>query len=387
MQADILGASAIRRMFEEGTRLKAIHGADAVFDFSLGNPSAPPPREVDLKLAELARSSSSDDHRYMNNAGLPAVRDAVAKLLRERSPFEFTASQIVMTCGAAGAINVFLRTVIDPGDEVVLLAPYFSEYPFYIRNHGGATVVCPTTDDFFPSIPAIEKSLTAKTRVVLINTPNNPTGVAYDQTTVDAIGRLCDQHSRKIGRSVYLLMDEPYRAIRYTQKPHPDVFRSTRNAVLVTSHSKDLGLAGERIGWLAIHPEMDGGADLFAGLSVANRVLGFVNAPALMQRLLPFVAGLSVDVDLYRRNRDLFWQGLTEIGYRMPTPEGAFFLFPDVPGGDDVEFCRRLCEDHRILCVPGLTFGAPGRMRISYAVPEKTIVDALPHFRAAFAAK
>ncbi len=383
MRETIKSSSWIRQMFEEGARLKQRFGRDNVFDFTLGNPSVPPPPAFFEILQKVARESDAADHRYMNNTGLESVREKIAGRLSAEHGLKVTAQSVVMTCGAAGALNILLKSILDPGDEIMVLTPYFPEYLFYIANHGGVPCLVDTDDNFQPDPSRIAEALTSKTRAIIINTPNNPTGVVYTQEMVNAIGEVIDGHSATHGRNTYLILDEPYHRIRYTDEPHPSIFEATPNGVLITSYSKDLGLAGERIGYVALHPELLGLGDMFSALSIATRVLGFVNAPAFMQRVVAECGGLAVDVAAYRRNRDRLYTALQKIGFEMADPDGSFFLFPKAPGGDDIQFCSQL-KKHRVLCVPGRGFGREGYIRISYAVPPEVIERAIPLFEQAF---
>lgn len=372
-------------MFEEGNRLKRIHGEDQVYDFSLGNPSVPPPSRFREVLAEVAAESQAADHRYMTNVGLEATRAWVAERAEATHAMKgFGPEHVVMTCGAAGGLNILLRSILDEGDEVILLTPFFPEYTFYIENQGGRIVTVATDADFQPDLGAIEAAITDRTRAILLNSPNNPTGVVYEAERVSALGALVDRIADGRDEPLFLIADEPYRRLVYTDAEIESVPRTCRNGIVVTSFSKDLGLAGERIGYVLLNPRYEQSAALFGAMAVATRTLGFVNAPAFMQRVLPRCGDLAVDIERYRKNRDLIFHGLRDAGYSMPAPNGAFFLFPAVPGGDDVDFCRRL-RDRRVLTVPGRGFGTPGHIRISYAVPEHVIRGALPHFADAMA--
>ena len=381
MRETVKGASFIRQAFEEGVRLKRELGEDRVFDLSLGNPSAPPPPEVFAALRECAAESRAEDHRYMTNAGRLDLRTELAQRLSRQHGMALGPEHVVMTCGAAGGLNVLLKSVLDPGDEVIVLVPYFPEYLFYIQNHGGRPRAVPCDADFQPDLAAIEAALGPRTRAIIVNTPNNPSGVVYAPERVEAIGRLIDAHSDRIGRPVYLFSDEPYRRVRYVPGEHPSALRCSRHGFVVTSYSKELGLAGERIGYVVLNPRSPGIADLFAALGIATRILGFVNAPAFMQRVIRRCADALVDLGSYRENRDILWQAMTAAGYEMPHPDGAFFLFPAVPGGDDIAFCRAL-KEKLVLVVPGTGFGCPGRFRVSYAVPRRVVEAAAPLFAA-----
>ncbi len=373
-------SSWIRKMFEEGTRLKNEFGADQVYDFSLGNPDLPPPEAFQKTLQEVAADESDGRHAYMANAGLMETRQAIADHLVKEQGVAISGDEILMTCGAAGALNVVLKTVLDPGDEVVTPAPFFVEYRFYADNHGGNLVTVPTHADFTLDLDALEKAIGPQTKVVIINSPNNPTGQVYDKSSLTALGELLTTKSKALGRTIYLVSDEPYRKIVYDQIEVPSIFSAYPETLVCTSYSKDLSIPGERLGFIAIHPDATYKADLLAGLNLANRILGFVNAPALMQRVAAKLQGEKVDVNRYQKRRDLLCNGLADAGYTFTTPPGAFYLFPQSPIEDDVAFVRALQEE-RILVVPGSGFGGPGHFRISYCVPEKTIADALPGFK------
>ena len=376
------GGSWIRKMFEEGARLKKIHGAENVFDFSLGNPNIPPPDAVRKKLMELASSEDPGIHGYMPNAGLLDTRVAVSDYLSREFCIDLGPDQIVVTCGAAGALNIIFKALLDPGDEVLVPAPYFVEYAFYADNHGGSLRTVPTKEDFSLDLDALESAVGAATKIVLINSPNNPTGQIYSAGALAELGALLNRKSREHGRAIYLVSDEPYRKIVYDNQTVPCVFSCYTNTLVATSYSKDLSLPGERIGFVGIHPGADDLDNLRGALALANRILGFVNAPGLMQRLIGELQGASVDVSLYRRKRDVLVSGLQAAGYQITAPPGAFYLFPPSPLPDDVRFVRLLQEEN-ILTVPGSGFGGPGHFRIAYCVDDGTIERSLPGFRRA----
>jgi len=381
--ADLMqGASWIRRMFEEGARLKAEHGADAVQDFSLGNPVLEPPPSVREALRAALDDPAPGRHRYMPNAGFPEVRRAVAAFLSKDFGVPFAEERVLMCVGAGGGLNVVLKAILDPGDEVVALAPYFPEYRFYVDNHGGTMRPVPTGPGFLPDAAAVEAALTPRTAAVLVNSPNNPTGVAYGQSDLDALGEVLRRHRERTGRVVHLVSDEPYRRILFDGRAAPSVFRASGAAILVTSHSKDLALPGERIGVIAIGPECPDGAALAAACTFAQRTLGFVNAPALQQRAVATLQGASVDPEIYRRKRDFLCEALGRLGYEFERPGGAFYLFPRAPGGDDVAFVRRLLRE-RVLVVPGSGFGTPGWFRLAYCVEDRDLERSLPGFERA----
>ncbi|ABA89129.1 amino acid aminotransferase, putative [Syntrophotalea carbinolica DSM 2380] len=371
-------ASWIRKMFEEGSRLKAIYGEDQVFDFTLGNPSTEPPKAFNKALQELALNPQPGMHRYMNNAGYPETREAVARHLSKVAQSPVEAGHIIMTCGAGGALNVTLKTILDPGDEVIILAPYFVEYIFYVDNHGGTTKTVPTRKDSFQlDIDAIEAAIGPKTRAIIINSPNNPTGVIYPPEDLQTLGDMLERKQQELDRTLFVLSDEPYARLSYDHAEVPCIFSHVRNAVIVTSHSKDLALPGERIGYLAANPAMDEVQKFMEGAIFCNRVLGFVNAPALMQRLVAGLQDESVDIADYQAKRDVLYNHLSALGFRMVKPQGGFYLFPESPMEDDVAFAR-LTQEHRVLVVPGQGFGTPGYFRIAYCIPMETIQASLP---------
>ena len=375
--------SFIRKMFEEGDKLKAKHGQENVFDFSLGNPNLDPPERVNRRLIEILNQPIPALHGYMSNAGYPETRRAVADFLSREHDLSFSEQDVVMTCGAAGALNAVLKALMEPGEEIIVLAPYFVEYLFYTDNVQGVPVVVPTRPDFSLDVKAIEQALTPKTKAVLINSPNNPTGKVYDEKSLRQLGDLLNRIYKEQGQVIYLLGDEPYRKIVYDQIQVPSIFQACRQSISVTSYSKDLSLPGERIGYLAVHPQIPEKEELLAACAFTNRILGFVNAPALMQRLLPEVQGLTVDVEIYKKKRDIFYRGLSQIGYQLTKPEGAFYLFPRSPIPDDVAFVQALQEE-LILVVPGMGFGAPGYFRIAYCAPDSTIEKSLAGFEKVF---
>jgi len=370
----IANSSWIRKMFEEGELLRQQYGADQVYDFTLGNPDVEPPKAFHAEFLKLAQAPLPGMHRYMNNAGYADTRSAVAKALSAASELPVEAGQVVMTCGAGGALNVVLKTVLNPGDEVIILTPFFVEYKFYIDNHGGVPVVAATDPETFQlDIEAIGAAITPKTRALIICSPNNPTGVIYPAESLARLGELMSAKEKEFGRQICVISDEPYARISYDGKSVPNIFRYVANSVIVTSHSKDLALPGERIGYLAANPRMNKVEQFMEGAVFSNRVLGFVNAPALMQRLVADLQHVSVDINAYQEKRDLLYNALTGLGFQMVKPDGAFYLFPKSPLADDVEFVR-LAQKHRILLVPGAGFGAPGYFRIAYCV-EKSMIE------------
>ncbi|MCK4621921.1 MAG: pyridoxal phosphate-dependent aminotransferase [Desulfuromonadales bacterium] len=372
----IQGASWIRKMFEEGAALRQQYGADQVFDFTLGNPTIEPPAELHAALKKIAETPVPGMHRYMNNAGYDETRAAVAEVIAEHCDQPITGANVVMTCGAGAALNVVLKTLLNPGDEVIILTPYFVEYKFYIDNHQGIPVTVATKEDFQPDLEAIEGAINERTRAIIVNSPNNPTGVIYPETTLKQLGELLQKKEQELGISITVISDEPYAKISYGEKV-PCIFNCVSNSIIVTSHSKDLALPGERIGYLAANPAMTE-VDLFMqGAIFCNRVLGFVNAPALMQRLVTGLQRCSVDSEIYRHKRDLLYDKLTTLGFEMVKPGGAFYLFPKSPLTDEMDFIR-LAQQYLILLVPGSGFGAPGYFRIAYCVDDDMIERSLP---------
>jgi len=372
-------SSWIRKMFEEGARRKAQYGADKVFDFSLGNPNLEPPSKVKAVFEDLVRDPREGQHAYMSNAGLVETRQAVADYLSTFNEPRFSADDIVMTVGAGGALNVVLKTILNPEEEVVIPKPYFVEYNFYLDNHQGVPRLVETQPDFSFNFDAMEAAINEKTRAVLINSPNNPTGKVYRAEELKELGRLMTHYSGKFGQPIYLISDEPYRKIVYDGISVPSVFDAYPETFVVTSFSKDLSLPGERIGYAAVHPEISDKAMVVAGMVLCNRVLGYVNAPAMMQRAIARLLKESVDISIYQRKRDRLCEALTSFGYDIMKPEGAFYLFPKTPIADDVAFVAAL-QDENILTVPGTGFGGPGHFRIAYCVSDQVIEGALPGF-------
>ena len=382
LQQQMVEGGWIRKMFEDGIALKKKYGESNVFDLSLGNPVVEPPEEFLQDLLRWVDDPRPGMHRYMPNAGYPETRAAVAAHLSSGSGLPFTPNEIVMTCGAAGAINVVLKTIVETGDEVIIFAPFFVEYVYYIDNHQGVSKIVPTDDQFIPDLRLLEDNITPKTRAVLLNSPNNPTGVVYGHSILKGIGDLLGVKEHQYGTEIFLISDEVYRRLVYDGVECPYVFQYHPRTIVATSFSKDLAVPGERIGYIAVNPEYDGRGELINGLVFCNRVLGFVNAPALMQHVVRGLQDVSVDVGQYVRKRDLLYNGLVEMGYSMAKPTGAFYIFPRSPIEDDVAFVKEL-QKHNVLVVPGKGFGAPGYFRISYCVEDWVIEGSLAGFRAA----
>ncbi len=376
-------SSWIRKMFEEGLRMKQEHGADNVFDLSLGNPVVEPPEEVRQAIVSAASNTTPGLHRYMPNAGLTDVREAVAGSLSAESGVKLSADHVVMVCGAAGGLNITLKALLDPDEEVIAFSPFFVEYLFYSDNHGGKTVIVPTHEDFRLNFDELRKALSPKTKAVIINSPNNPTGVVYSRAMLTELAEVLRQHTSDTGNPVYLISDDPYKKIVFDEVETPNIMELYENSIYITSHSKDLALPGERIGYVAVHPKCADAESLMSGLIFCNRVLGFVNAPALIQRAVRNVQDVSVDAEMYRKKRDFLYGELTRIGYSVVKPQGAFYLFPKSPIEDEVAFVQKLAEK-KVLVVPGRGFGSPGYFRISYCVPDKVLEGSIRGFKNAF---
>lgn len=380
IQAALAGASWIRRMFEQGQELKQRIGADKVFDFSLGNPDLPPPPETGAALAELAgRLSQPLALGYVPNAGLPSLRARLAKHLTEEQQTPLAAEHVILTCGAAGALNALFRAVLEPGEEVICPSPYFVEYGFYAGNYGGVLKPVPTlAPDFGLDVAAIDAAIGPRTRVILVNSPNNPCGAIYDAASLDALAACLAKHNAGRERPIYLLSDEPYRFLAYDGVTIPPILPLSPFAIVVGSFSKSLSLAGERVGYLALNPALPGVAELAAAVTLTNRILGFVNAPVLGQHLVEKLLERHVDLDVYASRRDAMAAILDAAGLRYSRPKGAFYFFPEVPGhGDDKVFAAALLQEN-VLCVPGTGFGCPGYVRLTFCIDEAVIRAAGP---------
>ena len=383
MENMVANSSAIRAMFEEGNRLAKIYGAENVFDFSLGNPNVPAPEEVKNAIIELLNEEDPIAlHGYTNsNAGYADVREAVAQSLNERFGTEFEGKNIVMTVGAAGGINVILKSLLNPADEVIVFAPYFGEYRSYVSNYDGVLVeVSPDTETFQPKLAEFEEKITAKTKAVIVNTPNNPTGVVYSEETIEKMAEILEKKQKEFGTDIYLISDEPYRELAYDGVEVPYLAKYYANTIVGYSYSKSLSLPGERIGYLVIPSEASDSEDLISAASVATRILGFVNAPTLLQKVVKACLNAKTDISYYDRNREALYNGLKELGFECVRPEGAFYLFVKSPVEDEKAFCAA-AKKYNILIVPGSSFGCPGYVRIAYCVAYETIVNSLPKFK------
>ncbi|MFP4515251.1 MAG: pyridoxal phosphate-dependent aminotransferase [Desulfovibrionales bacterium] len=377
-------SSWIRKMFEAGASLRDRYGAENVFDFSLGNPDLPPPREVSESLAQVARDLGSPFALgYMPNAGYADVREKLAGFLSKEQGVQVAAGDLVLSCGAAGGLNAFFRAVLEPGEEVVCQAPYFVEYGFYAQNHGGEFRLVPASlPDFGLDLAAIEAAIGPKTRIVLINSPNNPSGRVYTREELSGLADILNRKTREFGRPIFLLSDEPYRFLVYDGVQVPPVLPLYEYSVVINSFSKSLSLAGERIGYVLPNPAMQGKDELINGLVLTNRILGYVNAPAIGQKILLGALGAQVDTEVYAERREKMAAMLQGAGYDFFMPQGGFYFFPRAPGGDDVAFVSRLQEE-RVLAVPGVGFGCPGYFRLTFCVGTQTIERSAEGFQRA----
>lgn len=374
--------SAIRTMFEEGNRLKKQYGADKVYDFSLGNPSVPAPDCVREAIVDLANNEDPVIlHGYMNNAGFEDVRETIAQSLNRRFGTDFSAKNLIMTVGAASGLNVILKTVLNPGEEVVVFAPYFLEYGAYVKNYDGKLVeISPDTETFQPDLQELERKITVNTRAVIVNSPHNPTGVIYSEDTIKALAAILDKKQKEYGSVIYLISDEPYRELAYDGAEVPYLTKYYKNTVVGYSYSKSLSLPGERIGYLVIPDALEDSETVIAAAGIANRILGSVNAPSLMQKVIARCVDAEVDVAAYDKNRQALYHGLTACGFQCIKPQGAFYLFAKSPVPDEREFCEA-GKKYNILMVPGSSFACPGYVRLAYCVSYETIINSLPEFK------
>ena len=383
MKALVKNSSAIRAMFEEGKIMAAKYGAENVYDFSLGNPNVPAPVQVKEAIIEEAeREDPIVLHGYMSNAGYEDVRQAVAESINKKFDTAFSAKNIIMTVGAAGGLNVILKTLLNPGDEVIAIAPYFGEYNSYVSNFDGKlVVVSPNTETFQPNLTELEEKLTARTKAVIVNSPNNPTGVIYSEETIQAMAEILRKKQKEFGTDIYLISDEPYRELAYDGAEVPYLTKYYENAIIGYSFSKSLSLPGERIGYLVIPDEAADSEDVISAAGTATRILGYVNAPSLMQRAVAKCLDAQADVPYYDRNREDLYNGLKEMGFECIKPQGAFYLFMKSPVADEKVFCEAAKKQH-ILIVPGSSFACPGYVRIAYCVAHETIINSMPGFKA-----
>lgn len=383
MQMQVQNSSVIRAMFEEGKRLAAIYGPENVFDFSLGNPSVDPPAEVKAAILEIIDSGiPTAIHGYMNNSGYETVREDIAQSLNDKFNTNFTQKNIIMTVGAAGGLNVVFKTLLDPDDEVIVFAPFFGEYQNYANNYNAKLVVVPAnTVDFQPNLEALREKITARTKAIIVNSPNNPTGVVYSSDTIKELASILKNKQQEFGTNIYIVSDEPYRELAYDNIEVPYLTHYYENTIIGYSFSKSLSLPGERIGYLVIPNQAADAEDIIAAANIATRILGFVNAPSLFQLVIAKCLYAKVDLEAYNRNRELLYNSLKSFGYDCIKPEGAFYLFVKTPLEDDIKFCG-LAKQKNILVVPGSSFGCAGYMRIAYCVPYAMIEKSLPGFKA-----
>ena len=383
MEALVKNSSVIRAMFEEGKKMMAIYGAENVYDFSLGNPSVEPPVAVKEAIIDVLNSESQGlVHGYPNNSGFEDVREIVAQSINKKFDTNFHSSNIVMTVGAAGGLNVILKTILNPSEEVIAFAPFFGEYRNYVSNFDGVLVaITPNTETFQPNLKEFEEKITTNTKAVIVNTPNNPTGVVYSEETIKELAAILEKKQKEFQTSIYLISDEPYRELAYDGVEVPYLTKYYNNTIVGYSYSKSLSLPGERIGYLVIPDELDDSEEVKAAANVANRILGFVNAPSLIQRAVAKCIDAAVDVEVYNRNRELLYNRLLEYGYECIKPQGAFYLFVKALEEDDKAFAAK-AKEHNILIVPGSSFGCPGYCRIAYCVDYAMIERSLPHFHA-----
>ena len=382
MENMVANSSAIRAMFEEGNRLAKIYGPENVFDFSLGNPSVPAPDSVREAIIDLINNTDPTVlHGYMSNAGFEDVRQTIAESLNRRFDTKFSAKNLIMTVGAASGLNVILKTILNPGEEVIVFAPYFLEYGAYVRNFDGKLVeISPDTTTFQPNLAEFEQKITPKTKAVIVNTPHNPTGVVYSEETIRKLSAILEAKQKEFGTVIYLISDEPYRELAYDGVEVPYLTKYYDNTVVGYSYSKSLSLPGERIGYLVIPDEADGSEELISAATIANRTLGCVNAPSLIQKVVAKCVDAKTDLAAYDKNRQALYNGLKECGFECIKPQGAFYLFVKSPVADEKAFCEA-GKKYNILMVPGSSFACPGYVRLAYCVSYDTIVNSLPEFK------
>ena len=380
MKPYVKNNSAIRMMFEEGNRLRAIYGPENVFDFSLGNPSVPAPDCVRQAIIDLVNEEEPTVlHGYMSNAGFEDVRQTIAESLNRRFGTSFAAKNLIMTVGAASGLNVAFKTILNPGEEVIVFAPYFLEYGAYVRNYDGNLVEISPDTTFQPNLKEFEEKITPKTRAVIVNTPHNPTGVVYSEETIRKLASILEAKQKEFGTVIYLISDEPYRELAYDGVQVPYLTKYYANTIVGYSYSKSLSLPGERIGYLVIPDEADGSEELIAAAAIANRTIGCVNAPSLIQKVIAKCVDAEVDVAAYDKNRLALYNGLKELGFECIKPQGAFYLFVKSPVTDEKAFCEA-GKKYNILMVPGSSFACPGYVRLAYCVSYDTIMNSLPQF-------
>lgn len=381
MRTMILNNSTIREMFEEGKRLASIYGEENVFDFSIGNPNVEPPEEIKAVIKRIVDEERPNlIHGYMNNSGYEDVREAIAHHLSKEYKLKLKYENIIMTCGAAGGLNIILKSILEPEDEVIVFAPFFGEYINYVNNFNGIVkVISANTTNFQLNLEELKNQISKKTKAVIINSPNNPSGVIYSEETIKKLSKILREKQLEFNKDIYIISDEPYREIIYDKNKVPCILNYYENSFIVYSYSKSLSLPGERIGYVVVNKNMNTFKDVIASLNIANRILGFVNAPSLFQRVIKESLNLEVDTNIYKKNRDLLYNHLISIGFECLKPDGAFYLFPKSPIGDDVKFCED-AKRFNILAVPGKTFGCKGYFRLSYCISYDKIKKSLKAF-------
>ncbi|MCI1945626.1 pyridoxal phosphate-dependent aminotransferase [Clostridium luticellarii] len=381
MKEYVSKSSIIRAMFEEGKKLSAVYGDENVFDFSLGNPNVEPPESIKKAVFEILNEESANlVHGYMSNSGYGDVRSAIAENINKKHNLKLTEDNLVMTCGAAGGLNIILKTLLNPADEVITFSPFFGEYENYVNNFDGKLVIVPSdTETFEPDLNALEDKINPRTKAVIINSPNNPTGVVYSEKLIKDLAEVLNRKQEQLGTSIYLISDEPYREIAYDGVKVPYILNYYRNSFVGYSYSKSLSLPGERIGYVVCGSDADDFDDIVQSLNVANRILGFVNAPSLFQRVIAKCLDSKVDVNIYKKNRDILYNHLVDIGFSCVKPQGAFYLFPKSPIPDDVAFAAE-AKKFNLLIVPGSSFKCPGHFRLSYCISYDKIKRSLDSF-------
>jgi aspartate aminotransferase len=370
--------SWIRRMFEEGIAMKKKFGTENVYDLSLGNPVMEPPPEFKREIKRLADHPYKGMHGYMENAGYPETRAAVGAQLSKETGLKITEKDVIMAVGAAGAINVALKTILDPGDDVIVFIPWFVDYFNYIENHDGVVKPLPTDENFMPKLDVLEANIGPRTRAILIDSPNNPTGVVYSADLMTKMSDILRKKEAEYGTEIFIVSDEPYKKLIYDGLEYPSPLNFHRHSMICTSHSKDLSIAGERIGYVALHPDCTHHDDMMKGLVFCTRVLGFINAPAFMQNVVTRIQDVTISVSEYQRNRDFIYENLVRMGYTVNKPHGAFYIFPKCPIEDDVAFVYELQNEHHVLTVPGVAFGIHGYFRLVYCVEHELLEKCMP---------
>lgn len=378
----VANSSVIRAMFEDGKIMADKYGKENVYDFSLGNPSIVPPSCVKKAIIDIVNNEPEMlIHGYMNNAGYQDVRDTIANYLNKTHGTDFTQDNIIMTVGAAGGLNIALKAITNPSEEIIVIAPYFGEYNSYIKNvEGIKVVISPDIESFSVNFKELEEKITDKTRAVIINSPNNPTGAVYSEADIIKLAEILEKKQREFNSVIYIISDEPYRELVFDGVKVPYLTKYYKNTIVGYSFSKSLSLPGERIGYLVIPNEADGFEDLFSAINTANRIMGFVNAPSLMQRVIGRVIGCTSDISVYEENKKILCSVLKEYGYEFVEPKGTFYMFPRSPIADDSLFCK-IAKEYRLIIVPGSSFGCPGHFRIAYCVDKETVLNSLDSFK------